>query len=227
MIETQLNLFDAAVIGVMMLSCLFAFFRGFVREVLSLGAWIGAALVTVYYFPSVSVMLRPYFKSSVGATGVGTLAIYTVALISFSIFNAFIIKFMRSGKEVGMLDNALGFGFGAARGALIVSLAYFIVTIAMPQEEYPEWLTKSMTRPYAEKGALVIAKSAPDYLREISSLNKLAEKELAEEQKLKKSADKDEPVEYVDSEEEHGEAGYSKSETQQMERLLHGMSPSR
>ena len=34
MIETHLNVFDAGVIGIMALSCLFAFFRGFVREVL-------------------------------------------------------------------------------------------------------------------------------------------------------------------------------------------------
>ena len=43
MIETHLNLFDATVLGILALSCLFAFFRGFVREILSLGAWIGAA----------------------------------------------------------------------------------------------------------------------------------------------------------------------------------------
>ena len=53
------------------MSCLFAFFRGFVREVLSLGAWLGAAIVTMYYFPEMAARLKPHFKSAVGAAGVG------------------------------------------------------------------------------------------------------------------------------------------------------------
>ncbi len=223
MIETQLNLFDAAVIGIMLLSCLFAFFRGFVREMLSLGAWIGAALVTVYYFPDMAVTLKPYFKSSVGATGVGTLAIYTAALIGFSIFNAVILKFMRSGKEVGMLDNLLGLGFGVARGGLLVSLGFFMLTIAMPEKEYPGWIKTSLTRPYAEKGALALAKVAPQYLREISTLQKKATEEL---QAGKKPADDDEPI-VLPKDSAADTTGYSKNENQQMDRLVQGMSPSR
>jgi membrane protein required for colicin V production len=223
MIETQLNLFDAGVIGIMLLSCLFAFFRGFVREMLSLGAWIGAALVTVYYFPDVAVRLKPYFKSSIGATGVGTLAIYTVALIGFSIFNAIILKFVRNGKEVGMLDNLLGLGFGVARGALLVSLGFFILTIAMPEKEYPKWLETSLTRPYAEKGALALAKVAPEYLREISTLQKKATEEM--EASRKRHADDDEPI-VVEKTTEH-ESGYSRNDNSKLDRLIQGMSPSR
>lgn len=221
MIDTQLNLFDAAVIGVMLLSCLFAFFRGFVREMLSLGAWIGAALVTVYYFPEISAKLRPHFKSSVGATGVATLALYTGSLIGFSILNAVILKFIRSGKEVGMLDNLLGLAFGAARGALLVSLGYFIMTIAMPEKEYPAWLTSSLTRPYAEQGAVVLAQAAPEYLREISTLQKKA----AAGMQAAKIHD-DDAIE-VEEKDNAGDEGYSRSDTSQMDRLIQGMSPSR
>ncbi len=66
MIETHLNIFDAAVLGIMALSCLFAFYRGFVREVLSLGAWIGAGIITIYYFPQVAEKLQPHFQKSGG-----------------------------------------------------------------------------------------------------------------------------------------------------------------
>lgn len=227
MIETHLNLFDAAVIAVMLLSCLFAFFRGFVREMLSLGAWIGAALVTVYYFPDMAVALRPYFKSQIGATGVGTLAIYTASLIGFMIFNAVILKFIRNGKEVGMLDNLLGLGFGAARGALLVSLGFFIVTIAMPEKEYPEWLSTSLTRPYAEKGALMIAKSAPEYLREISSLNKKAQEQMEADKKEKSKDIDDEEIEYVKKKnDDEADIGYSRDDTKQLNRLIEA-SPAR
>lgn len=229
MIETHLNLFDAAVICILALSCLFAFFRGFVREVLSLGAWIGAAIVTIYYFPAMAAYLKPHFKSAVGAAGVGTLIIYTVALIGFSLINAVIIKFVRSGNDVGMLDNALGFMFGLGRGAFIISLGYFLMTIAMPEKEYPVWLKNSVTRPYAEMGAIKLAKVAPEYLREISTLEKKAIAEVQEakkEEELKKDADKELDHYSQDSGKNKSSGSYSKASTNMLDRLINASSTS-
>jgi membrane protein required for colicin V production len=175
MITTHLNLFDAGVLGVVALSCLFAFFRGFVREILSLSAWIGAGIVTLYYFPVVAAKLQPHFKNAVIASGFATLGIFIAAMIVFAMINIIILKFLKSGSEIGLIDNIFGLLFGAFRGAFIVSLGFFLVTIVMPENQYPEWLKDSKTRPYVEKGAIMLAKVAPDYLREISSLEKKME----------------------------------------------------
>ena len=230
MLETHLNLFDASVIGVLALSCLFAFFRGFVREILSLGAWIGAAIITIYYFPAMAAYLKPHFKSAVGAAGVGTLIIYTIALIGFSIINAVIIKYVRTGNDVGMLDNFMGFVFGLARGAFIISLGYFLLTIAMPEKEYPEWLKQSATRPYAELGAIKLAKVAPEYLREISTLEKKAVDEMDAAKKtsqvsdVENAASKEDPDKNNDTDApvKNKDTGYSKTSTNQLERLIDG-----
>ena len=170
MIETQLNIFDVMVLFIMFLSCLFAFFRGFVREVLSLGAWIGAGLVTIYFFPTVAEKLQPEFKSPFVAAGIGTLGIYVLALIGFSIFNSVITKFLKSGSDVGPLDNMLGLIFGAARGAFILSLGYLLLMFAMGDGDKPDWIKMAKTRPYVERGALMLAHAAPTYLHELSSL---------------------------------------------------------
>jgi membrane protein required for colicin V production len=172
MIETQLNLFDAAVLGVMALSCVLAFFRGFVREILSLGAWIGAGIVTLYYFPQVAEALQPKFKSAVIAAGFATLGIYIAALIGFSIVNMIILRFVKSGSDVGLLDNSLGLIFGAFRGALLIGVAFFLMTIVLPEDDYPVWITKSVSLPFVKEAAIVVAKVSPAYLRDISSLKK-------------------------------------------------------
>ena len=174
MIEAQMSMFDVVVLSVMALSCLFAFFRGFVKEILSLGAWIGAGIVTIYFFPEAAKYLKPHFKSETVAAGFATLALYLGALIIFSIINMFIMKFVKQGSDIGMLDNLMGLIFGAFRGALMVSLGFFLLSVALPEKEYPEWLEKSITRPYVEQGAIVLAKAAPKYLRDISSLQKKA-----------------------------------------------------
>jgi membrane protein required for colicin V production len=178
MIETHLNIFDAVVIGILGLSCLFAFFRGIVREILSLGAWIGAALVTMYFFPMVGDKLEPHFHNAKVAAGVGTLGIYVTALIGFSIINMLLLKFIKSGAEVGMLDNTLGLFFGLFRGALIISLGYFLITMTSLEKENPDWLRQSVTRPYVERGAVMLKNVAPQYLAELSKLGNEASSEI-------------------------------------------------
>ena len=175
MIETSLNIFDAAVFVVMGLSCALAFFRGFVREVLSLSAWVMAGVVTLYFFPQLAEKLQPKFKSAVVAAGFSTLGIYIIALIGFSLLNSAILKFIKSGTDVGLLDNWLGFFFGVLRGGFLISLGFFLMTIVLPEDDYPDAIKQARTLPYVERGALVVANISPKYLRDISSLKQRAE----------------------------------------------------
>jgi membrane protein required for colicin V production len=193
MIHASFSYFDGAVLGILGLSCLFAFIRGLVKEMLSLGAWIGAGLITLYFFPELAKKLEPSFKSPVVAAGVATLGLYVVSLLCFSIVNAIILKFVKEGSDVGFLDNTLGLMFGAARGAFIISLGFFMLTIAMKEEEYPEWLKGAQTRPLVEESTLLLVKIAPDYLAQLSSLHeKLDERNKAASEQRKLEAKKTE-----------------------------------
>lgn len=209
MIETHLSIFDAVVIGIMLASCLFAFFRGFVREILSLGAWIGAAVVTLYYFPTVAEKIQPQFKNPVVAAGFATLGLYIGALILFSIVNMFILKFIKSGEEIGPTDNIFGLIFGAARGAFIISLGFLALAIALPESEYPDWLKSSVSLPYVEKGALLLVSAAPEYVKDFSTLQqKMAEKAQTENKSLWNGDEKNE------------ESGYSRDAKNKLDRLI-------
>lgn len=210
----HLNNFDAVVLGIMVLSCLFAFFRGLVREILSLAAWIGAGIVTIYYFPRVSGALTPYFKSTTIAAGAATIGLYLAALLGFAIINVIILKSIKGGEKGGVLDNLLGLAFGAFRGAFIISLGFFMITVALPEKEYPEWLAKAVTRPYAEQGAQMLAKVAPEYLRELSSLQKKAiDKAKEQSEKAQETAA---PISYPEGD----NTGYDKRSTNQLNRVI-------
>ena len=54
--------FDLAMLAVLALSALLAFFRGFVREVLGVGAWIGAIIIAYWFFPFVSPKFEQWIK---------------------------------------------------------------------------------------------------------------------------------------------------------------------
>lgn len=226
MIDTHLNIFDTCVISIMLLSCLFAFYRGLVREILSLAAWVGAGIITLCYYHTALEKMQPYFKTTAAAIGAATIGLYIISLIGFAIVNTIIIKTIKSSGETGPLDNMLGLLFGAMRGALIVSLGFFLISKTLPEKEYPEWITKSVTRPYVEKGAMALAKIAPEYMKELSAFQQKAtdrirsgQQDGQEPQDQQEQPQADENAAPIINGNDNG-GGYSRTANQQMDRLI-------
>jgi membrane protein required for colicin V production len=170
--QLSMNIFDAIILGVLGLSALVAFFRGFVREILSLGAWVGAAIITIYLFPESAQLAKKYVKSEQVAAGGAALGTYICALITLSLINSVIIRYIKTGEEVGIIDNLIGLLFGGIRGVFIVSLAFLIMSAVVPKENPPVWLKTSITKPYLQEGAQILAKIAPRYLSNLEEIVK-------------------------------------------------------
>lgn len=142
----------AAVLGVM---------RGFVTEVLSLMAW----LLVVVALKFLHTPLASVLADAVGTVqGAAVLAFALIAGIAFFggrlVANA-IGSRTRSGL-LGPIDRALGFGFGAVKGLILVSLGFLLVTLAVDTvgggpSERPDWMTQSRTYPLLNATSASIA----------------------------------------------------------------------
>ena len=168
MVEASLNIFDLIVFFVIFLSGLIAFFRGFLREVMSLGAWFAASAITVYAFADVSEMLKPMVGSGTIAGAIAAMGLFIGSLVVISIFTMVFIRYVKKGKEVGWLDNGLGLVFGVIRGILIVALAYYVMSIMMCERDYPEWIQTALSKDFVRSSAALVADMAPDYLGELT-----------------------------------------------------------
>jgi len=166
----DVSAFDTIVLGVFFLSTIIAFFRGFIRELLSFGAWVGAAMITVYFFPHADQWMHQYVKSDKVAAGSGALGVYFIALIVISIINSIILRYVKD-ADVGLLDNFLGMIFGALRGALIVSFGFLVLSTVVPKPE-PDWLKTSITKPYLKIGADMLVDAAPKYMVDMQAFIK-------------------------------------------------------
>ena len=72
---TSANWVDGVFLAVIAVSAILAFFRGFVREVLGIGAWAGALVAALLARPHVLPHVSPYvdppwFADALGAGGV-------------------------------------------------------------------------------------------------------------------------------------------------------------
>jgi membrane protein required for colicin V production len=168
MLEANLNIFDVIVMGVLLLSALLSFFRGFLREIFSLGTWAGASVITLYAYPSVASYLAHKLNNPLVANGFASMGTFLAALLCLSIFGTIILKYLKPGNEVGMVDNTLGLMFGAARGVLLVAIGFYIMSLFLLPEDYPPWVQEAATKPYVEEVATLIGNIAPAYIAEIA-----------------------------------------------------------
>jgi membrane protein required for colicin V production len=141
-----ITLLDMILIGVMLVSALLAMIRGFMREILSIAAWVIAAGVTLYSYSKLLPYAKSYFNNNdivaaavvVGGVFLGTLLIVTVVTVRFSD--------MVLDSRVGALDRTLGFLFGLGRGLIIVVVAFLFFAWLVPDRSQPEWVRSAKSR---------------------------------------------------------------------------------
>src|SRR5690349_16143068 len=102
-----MNTLDIIVLVVIGLSGLFAFARGFVKEVFSIGAWIGAGAIALYAFPYTQPIARKLISSVAVADGAAAIVVFIVALIVLSLIASAIARRVKA-SALSALDRTLG-----------------------------------------------------------------------------------------------------------------------
>jgi membrane protein required for colicin V production len=159
-----MNPLDIGVIAVIVLSAIFAFARGFVRETLSIIAWVGAAAITVYGFVPVLAMVDPIVKNPLLSQLIAGFGLFVGALVVLTILTSFVARMVRS-SALSPIDRTLGFVFGLARGAFLVCLAYLLLDISVQPGERPAWIREAKSAPYLHQGADVLRQFLPESLK--------------------------------------------------------------
>ena len=159
-----MNSFDLAVLGVIALSAVFAFARGFVREALSIVAWIGASLITLYGFSGVYGIVVRFVTTPLLADLVAGAGLFVICLIMLTILTGYVARFVHS-SALSPIDRTLGLIFGLARGVFIVSLAYLVLDISLPQNDRPGWIKQAKSEPFLAQGADLLRTALPEQLQ--------------------------------------------------------------
>ena len=144
---------DLVVLGVLAVSALLAFMRGLVREVLGIGAWVGAIFAAVWALP----LVRPQFQQWIGdSPWVDPVAFARGVPRHADRADAdrrrWISRLVRA-SALGGLDRTLGLVFGLARGAALVIIAYIVAGMVVPVDRWPEPVLQARSLPPVYRGA--------------------------------------------------------------------------
>ncbi|MHA7841409.1 MAG: CvpA family protein [Gammaproteobacteria bacterium] len=113
------NWADWFVFGIIACSMVVSFWRGFVKEAVSLATWVLAFFLAFHYMGAVALWIKPWIATKALATGVSFAVIFFSVLLMGGIINYIIGAFI-GGTGLSSMDRLLGFGFGFVRGTLLV-----------------------------------------------------------------------------------------------------------
>jgi len=138
--------FDAIVIAITLVSGLLAMVRGFVRELLSILAWVTAAAAAILALPLLSPTAREWIEPTWLADGSAAFLVFTIVLVLASLLSFHLGERVPDG-HVGALDRTGGFLFGLARGFLLVTIAYMFIAWLVARDDFPAWLDEARLLP--------------------------------------------------------------------------------
>lgn len=151
---------DIALIVIMLISAILAMMRGFTREILSIVAWICAAIGAYLLFEPMLPLAEEYIQPSILAKGVLIGGSFFAILIAISLLVILLTEVILE-SSIGALDRTLGFIFGLGRGLLLVAVAFLFFTSLVPQQNYPAWVQNARTTPLLQDTGKMIIEVLP------------------------------------------------------------------
>ncbi|HEX8302620.1 CvpA family protein [Sphingomonas sp.] len=137
------------------------FMRGFVTEVLALLAWVLVVLAIKLFHAPLAEVLAGMVGTTQGAS-VLAFAILAGATYFGGRMLANAIGSRTRESFLGPIDRALGLGFGALKGLILVSIAFLLLVLVLDTmgggpAKRPEWIKSSMTYPLLNATSASIA----------------------------------------------------------------------
>jgi membrane protein required for colicin V production len=160
-----MNALDLIVIAGIALSALFAFARGFVKEALSIGAWVGAGLIALYGLAPARPFAQKFISSPMLADSAAGLVLFIGSLIVLSIITSMLARRVQQ-SALSAVDRALGLLFGIARGVVLACLGFLALSWAIQEKDWPAWVRESRTRPVLMSGGEYLKSLLPAAARE-------------------------------------------------------------
>jgi membrane protein required for colicin V production len=148
--------FDIIALFIVGVAAVGGFMRGFVQEVLSLAAWILAIFAIRYLHTDLTELIAGYIGTP---TSAAMLAFALLLLIPYAAMKLIASRIGRASRNsvVGPIDRVLGFGFGAAKGVIVVVIAFSLLVLGYDtvwgSEGRPHWITNARTYRFVDAGS--------------------------------------------------------------------------
>jgi membrane protein required for colicin V production len=132
-----LNWADWLIVVVVGVSTLLSLWRGFVKEALSLAAWVAAFFVSIAFATRLSAVLHDVISNDGLRYAAAYVILFAITLMFAALLNRLFAQLIKMTGLSG-LDRVLGTVFGFARGLVVVVVLVFIAQALAPEAQVIE-----------------------------------------------------------------------------------------
>lgn len=143
-----MNWIDLTILTILGLSTLLSVKRGFVKEALSLLAWVAAFFVSTAFSARLSAQLVELISSEPLRYACAYVILFAATLMLGSLVNLLLSQVIKVTGLSGA-DRVLGTVFGFTRGLVVILVVLFVLRAAMPAADQ-QFVQESMLLPHLE-----------------------------------------------------------------------------
>jgi len=167
-----MNTFDILMIVIISFCLIRGVFKGLIGEISSIIGVVAAFYGAYTYYPMITVYAQKWIENSAIRNLIAFFLIFCTILIVVSCISLLIRKILNL-VFLGWVDRTFGLVFGAAKGILIMSVIFIIITSFFPENS--KFLTTSKFSPYiakiSETMTVFVSKNIrKDYLKKLEEI---------------------------------------------------------
>lgn len=153
-------MFDLIVLSVLLISAGVGFVRGATRELVSLTAFVVAAIGAVLALPLSTPLVQKTVETEWLAKALALLFVFLAVYIVLRIGGSIIVSRIHQ-TRLGALDRAIGVGFGLIRALVLLGVFNLVFNAATPPERTPAWVLNARLYPLTSSCADALLALAP------------------------------------------------------------------
>lgn len=140
-----MNAFDIVVIVVVSFCLIRGLFRGLIGEVSGIIGVVAGFYGAYTYYPMITVYAEGWIENIAVRNLIAFFLLFCAILLAVGLLSALIRKLLKL-VFLGWVDGFFGLVFGAAKGILIMSVFFIMVTTFLPKNS--SFLNQSKSSPY-------------------------------------------------------------------------------
>jgi membrane protein required for colicin V production len=155
-------MFNLIVLIVLVVSGLIGWARGATREIMTVLAFLLAAMFAVATLGFTAPIARATIHPDWIANPIALILVFIVAYVALRIAGGVLVHRVRTAEHLGALDRAVGLGFGVIRALVLLGAFNIILNLATREERMPHWISGAFLYPLTSVSAQILKEFVPE-----------------------------------------------------------------
>lgn len=153
-------IFDCVLLFILLIAAIAGYARGMTQQLLSIGGWVTAIIVTLHARESVTAIGRRYIENPTLADIVSLAVVFVLLLLVLISISTLIGRTIKR-SMIGGLDRSLGILTGMGIFYFAISAFYIAVSFVVPPHQIPHEISHSRSFGLIQSGARSILSILP------------------------------------------------------------------